>query len=210
MGGFGSGRHSGKNTTGDMLALDIRRLSRDGLLKPGQSFNWQWSRNGEAVGNINIRTETDRVTLDYRTRDRGGEWQAMSYPVWITWTSCTYGGQRAWWLCPAAGCGRRVAVLFGGKIYACRHCHQLAYRTQREQAHDRAGNKADKLRDRLQWEPGILNGNGGKPRGMHWRTFWKLQAQHDAFVQQTIAGMRAKFGKHMGRLNTINEKLADP
>lgn len=85
-------------------------------------------------------------------------------------------------------------MLYGGKVYACRHCHKLAYRTQREQAHDRAGSKADKLRNRLQWEVGILNGNGSKPKGMHWATFDRLEAQHDALVNQTMAGAMAKFG----------------
>ena len=194
MGGFGSGRHGGKSTTNDMHVLDIRKIARAGLLKPGNSFGWQWMCNNEKIAAINMKTETDRVTLDYRTRDRGGEWQAMNYPVRLSWTPCTYGGQRAWWLCPAAGCGRRVAVLYGGKVYACRHCHQLAYRTQREQAHDRAGSKADKLRDKLKWEAGILNGNGIKPKGMHWATFERLQARHDALVNQTMAGMMARFG----------------
>ena len=194
MGGFGSGRHGGKSTTGDMHVLDIRKIARAGRLKPGQSFGWQWTCNGEKIASINMRTDTDRVTLDYRARDRGGEWQAMNYPVRLSWTPCTYGGQRAWWLCPAVGCGRRVAVLYGGKVYACRHCHQLAYKTQREQSHDRAGSKADKLRDRLRWEAGILNGNGIKPKGMHWATFERLQTRHDALVNQTLAGVMAKFG----------------
>jgi hypothetical protein len=36
-------------------------------------------------------------------------------------------------------CGRRVAVLYGGKVYASRrHCHKLAYPTQRQQADYRA------------------------------------------------------------------------
>ena len=201
MGGYNSGRHGGKSCTGDMWALDIRRIQRAGRLKPGQSFNWQWTRNGEPVANINIRTDTDRVTLDYRARDRGGEWQAMNYPVRVTWTSCNYGGQRAWWLCPAVGCGRRVAVLYGGKVYACRHCHRLAYRTQREQSHDRACSMADKLRDRLGWEAGILNGNGSKPKGMHWRTFKRLQARHDDLVNQSLAGMAAKLGISRDRLD---------
>ena len=194
MGGFGSGRHGGKSTTGDMHVLDIRKIARAGRLTPGQSFGWQWTCNGEKIASINMRTDTDRVTLDYRARDRGGEWQAMNYSVRLSWTPCTYGGQRAWWLCPAVGCGRRVAVLYGGKVYACRHCHQLAYKTQREQPHDRAGSKADKLRDQLQWEAGILNGNGGKPKGMHLATFTRLQARHDALVNQTLAGVMAKFG----------------
>lgn len=193
MGGFGSGKHGGKSVTGDMLALDIRRIHRAGRLQAGQFFNWQWSRGGAPVANINIQTGTDRVTLIYRSRSNGGEWQDMNYPVYLSWTPCTYGGQRAWWLCPARGCGRRVAVLYGGSVYACRHCHQLAYHTQRESAGDRAGSKADKLRDRLGWEAGILNGNGLKPKGMHWATFERLEARHDALVYQTMAGMMAKF-----------------
>ena len=91
------------------------------------------------------------------------------------------------------GCGRRVAVLYGGNVYACRHCHQLAYKTQREQSHDRAGSKADKLRDRLQWEAGILNGNGIKPKEMHWATFDLLEEEHDALVNQAMAEVIAKF-----------------
>jgi hypothetical protein len=48
MGGFGSGRgQSGKDTTSDYRALDVRRLQRDGLLTPGRSFGWNWTRNGE-------------------------------------------------------------------------------------------------------------------------------------------------------------------
>ncbi|MGH8579130.1 MAG: hypothetical protein ACREVK_03055 [Gammaproteobacteria bacterium] len=38
-------------------------------------------------------------------------------------------------------------------------------------------------------EPGILNGNGWKPKGMHWRTFERLTAEHDAFVGASLAAM---------------------
>ena len=194
MGGFGSGRQGGKSVTGDMLALDIRELQRAGRLQDGLHFKWRWSRNGDPVGNINIRTGTDRVTLTYQQRSNGGDWQDMNYPIFLDWTPCTFGGQRAWWLCPAVGCGRRVAVLYGGSVYACRHCHGLAYRTQREDAGHRASSKAHKLRVRLGWEVGILNGNGGKPKGVHWATFERLEAQHDALVNQSVAGIMAKFG----------------
>ena len=94
-----------------MHALDVRKIQRVGLLKPGRSFGWQWSRGGNQMASINLSTETDRVTLDYRTRSNGGEWRDMKYPVYLSWTGCNYGGQRAWWLCPARGCERRVAVL---------------------------------------------------------------------------------------------------
>ena len=196
MGGFGSGRRFGKDCTDDLRALDLRKINRAGLLTPGRWFSWQWSRNGSTTATIGLRMEADRVVLDYRNKSphhNGGEWEPMTYPVQLDWTACTFGGRRAWWRCPAVGCGRRVGVLYGGRVFACRHCHRLAYRCQREADHDRASRRADKLRDRLSWEPGILNGNGLKPKGMHWRTFEGLHAQHDAHVTQSLAGMVAKF-----------------
>ena len=209
MGGFNSGRHGGKSTTTDMRALDVRKVQREGLLWPGHSFGWSWTRGGETIASINLKVDSGGVTLDYRQRDRGGEWQAMNYPVRLAWTACHYGGQRAWWLCPAVGCGRRVAVLYGGSVFACRHCQRLAYKCQRETPDDRATRRADKLRDRLGWEAGILNGAGDKPKGMHWQTFWRMQASHDAHVMQALAGMSAKLGLTMARLERINKVTAD-
>jgi hypothetical protein len=116
MGGFNSGRHGGKRTTADMRALDIRKIQRDGLLNPGRSFGWTWKRGGETVARINLAVGLGCVTLEYRNRPNGGQWQDMKYPVRLTDTACHYGGQRAWWLCPAVGCGRRVAVLYGGAV----------------------------------------------------------------------------------------------
>ena len=51
---------------------------------------------------------------------------------------------------------------------------QLAYASAREDVCDRATRRADRLRARLGWEPGILNGNGGKPKWMRRRTFERL------------------------------------
>ena len=127
----------------------------------------------------------------------------MNYPVRLAWTGCSFGGRRVWWLCPAVGCGRRVALLFGGAVFACRHCHRLAYRSQREADHDRASRRADNLRDRMGWEPGILNGSGTKPKGMHWRTFERLQASHDFHVKAALAGLAARLGLLGRRLDMI-------
>ena len=77
-------------------------------------------------------------------------------------------------------------------MFACRQCNRLAYRSQREADDDRATRRADKLRNRLGWEPGILNGNGWKPKGMHWRTFERLQASHDAYVSQSMRAMMSR------------------
>ncbi len=208
MGGFGSGRgQEGRDTTSDMLVLDVRRLERDGLLTPGRWSTWTWSRNGKEIASIQIGTEADRVVLNYRSRNNGGEWQPMEYPVSLEWTPCHLGGQRAWFRCPARGCGRRVAILYGGSLFACRHCHKLAYACQRERAYDRAARRADTIRDRLKWEPGILNGNGWKPKGMHWRTFARLKAEHDVFVETSLEGMAKQLGLVGHRLDVVEKML---
>lgn len=131
-------RWQSKNTTEDYRQLDVRRLQRDGLLDRRYFFSWQWSRNGEVVANINIRPEGDRVILSYRHRKTGNEWMSEEYAVALERTQCHYGGERVWFRCPARGCGRRVAILYGGGIFACRHCHCLAYESQREAPHYRA------------------------------------------------------------------------
>lgn len=194
MGGFGSGsRQGGKGTISDMWALDVRRLRRDGLLTLGRSFEWHWSRNEKVVASINVRTEAERVILNYRSRTCGGEWKTVEYAVYLEWTSCNLGGRRAWFLCPAVGCGRRAAILFGGAIFACRHCHKLAYACQRETDDERAARRADAIRRRLRWQAGILNGEGSKPKGMHWLTFERLLAEHKDFVNASLAGMMKRF-----------------
>jgi hypothetical protein len=196
MGGWGSGSwQCGKDTTSDYRALDVRRLQRDRLLTPGYSVGWNWTRSGETVASIHVRAETNRIILNYRHKCGSNDWWPMDYSVYLDWTDCNLGGRRAWLLCPARGCGRRVALLYigGSGIFACRHCYNLAYASQRESCEDRSARRADRIRDRLGWEPGILNGEGDKPKGMHWRTFERLHAEHNEFVNASLAGMMQRF-----------------
>ena len=201
MGGYNSGRRGGKDTTSDRRTLDVRKLQRDSLLKPGQSFAWNWSRGGNVIASINLKVAADSVMLDYRSQRYGGEWQEMRYPVRLAWTACHYGGQRVWWLCPGAGCGRRVAVLYGGSVFACRHCHQLAYQSQRD---NNAFGPADKLRARMGWVPGIAYGPGEKPKGMHWKTYLRLMNDYHRHVSRAVADSSARLERMNGKLSRIN------
>ena len=203
MGGRGSGRRyqGGKDITSDYRSLDVRRLQRDGLLAPGKAFSWTWTRDDKTVASIQLRTEANRLILDYRYRRRGDDWQPMEYPVWLDWTDCTFGGRRAWFRCPAQGCGRRVAILYLAGMFVCRHCLRLAYVCQRESADDRAARRADRIRVQLGWELGILNGKGWKPKGMRCRTFERLSAEHDAFVSVSLAGMAKRLGLLRGQID---------
>ena len=146
------------------------------------------------MASINILADSGSVTLTYRQRPNGGEWQDKNYPVWLAHTACNLGGDRVWWQCPASDCGRRVALLYlgGAGIFACRHCYRLAYRSQRESETDRAYRPADKLRARLGWQAGILNPAGSKPKGMHWKTYERLTSAYHNEASRAMAGMSAK------------------
>ncbi|MDG4594674.1 MAG: hypothetical protein P9F75_03105 [Candidatus Contendobacter sp.] len=88
-----------------------------------------------------------------------------------------------------------MAILYGGAIFACRHCYRLAYPSQREAPHDRAAQRANKIRARLGWEPGILNGPGWcKPKGMHQRTYERLSAEAEKWTAASLAKMMRRFG----------------
>jgi hypothetical protein len=204
MGGLGSGRRGqvGKGITNDYCALDVRRLQREELLVAGKSFVWSWYHNDEKISSIQIHAQDGRVMLDYRHQHGEEEWKTQYYPVRLDWTTCNYGGRRAWFLCPASGCGQRVALLYIGSsgIFACRHCCQLAYASQRESWDDRAARRADKIRARLKWKRGILNRNGGRPKGMHWKTYWRLKTKHDVFVDVALVGIARRLGILMDRL----------
>jgi len=195
MGGPSSGNrwhYGAKSTTDDYRTLDVRRWAREGMLEPGHWGWWQWTRDGEIVASIQARAEEGRVILIYRHRSGGEEWKDEEYPVRIVRTRCNLGGSRAWFICPAVGCGRRVAILYGGGIFACRSCHRLAYASSREDAGGRATRRADRLRERLGWEPGILNGEGSKPKWMRWHTFERLTAQHDCLFERSMWEMIVK------------------
>lgn len=201
MGGRGSGRkggYSGKTETGDAMPLDIRKLTRKGLLAPGSSFSWQWTVNDRKVAGINIRVDLQSVVLSYFMKSTG---EVVEQRVQTQTSPCHLGGERHWFTCPK--CGKRVAVLYApGQYFACRQCGGLGYATQKEGVGDRASSKADKIRKRLGWQAGILNGDGGKPKGMHWATYQRLKGNYDALVQVSLQDM----GRKLGILNKMLER----
>ena len=187
MGGPGSGnrwRYGAMSTTDERCALDVRRLAREGALQPGYRGKRQWTRYGEAMASIQLQADKGHLILMWRSDERT-KWKNKSHLVHIARTPCNLGGTRAWFVCPAASCGRRVAVLYSS-AFVCRHCSRLAYASQREDAAQRAASQADKIRARLGWRPGILNSNGDRPKSMRWQTFWRLQSQIESLTRKSL------------------------
>jgi len=204
MGGYFStrwGLHRTRPETDPLLALDVRRLKRDGALQPGALATQQWTRGGEPSGTIHTYVDARRpdfLILDYQTRDYGGPWVPVRELIQLITTPCNYGGERVWFACPR--CWSRRAVLFSlGGHFRCRACHDLAYSSTREDERDRAMRHVRTLRRQL-------GGTGGepafvapaKPAGMHWRTYERIcdqllmaedgtDALHDAAFTRILA-----------------------
>jgi hypothetical protein len=106
MGGPGSGgwfRCDKKGAVEDHQRLDVRELHRERGIKPG-----------------------DWMTVQYEWCGAPG-----SQEVHFDWTPCHFGGKRPWLIC--MDCGRRVGVIYlRVKKFACRHCHDLTYRSCQE------------------------------------------------------------------------------
>ena len=192
MGGSGSGnwyRWNSKDTADSNISIDIRWCARHGYLVPGNWFSLAWTRNGQPTGNISVRVEgaggrVTRLVLIYRSRRPGQDWQDVSEPVEVTYTPCHYGGQRPWFICPGVVngryCGRRVAILYGPSTYfLCRHCYDLAYQSQRENAAGRARDKAQNIRRRLGGSMNLGMPFPPKPPRMHWKTYKRLKWEAD-------------------------------
>ena len=199
MGGEGSGnwyRFDKKTTTDECHSVDVRYLQRHDLLIPGRWFSLRWSRADRETGSIRVLVEgaerPEQMILLYRHRDGlGGQWKDVREPVPLSWTACNFGRERPWFICPGAGCGRRVAVLYGpGRYFLCRHCYDLVYESQRKNGMYRALHKAQSIRERLGGSANMTKPFPEKPKGMHHETYWRLREEHDEAEMEQLAGMR--------------------
>lgn len=205
MGGLGSGRPGWKRKTNHLRSIDANRMYKAGQLHPGHWGGWKWSENGEKTASINTQADFSRLTLKYRVRPYGEDWEDIVEPIALDWIESHHGGKRPYFLCLASvnghACGRRVVKLYlGGRYFLCRQCQRLAYSSQSETQMQRAMRKANKIRTFLSkdrdagiWEV--------KPKGMHRKTYLRhveameaADAEADsaffAMFQRRFPGMR--------------------
>lgn len=166
-------------------------------------------RTTDALASINIKqisidsAASGSVQLRYAK-----DGKPFDHTVFLAKTTCNYGGFRYWFICRY--CNRRVGLLYlSGGQFACRHCHRLAYKSERECNTYRLYRKADKIRVRLGWGAGVALPDGGKPKGMHWKTFYRMKARHDVTAQRVFGAtdqlcneMSSRLQRQFDRLNS--------
>lgn len=131
--------------------------------------------------------KANSIDLAYSYRGK-----SYSYSIRLDKTACNYGHYRHWWLCPK--CSKRVSVLYCAGAYVCRGCIGAPYGSQLQQPIDRLFSRAEAIRARLKWQAGIAHGNQGRPKHMHFTTYYKL-------VQKICGASMAAIDKNRGSIS---------
>lgn len=98
-------------------------------------------------------------------------------------------------------------MLYGGKYFRCRTCYRLTYSSEYEGAWERLRGKAERVRKKLGDRTGISIGDFNpfppRPKGMHQRTYARLEQQDLAYQERLALGCEAsfysRFGRHLDR-----------
>lgn len=210
MGGNGSGHYShrsghGRPTMEGFHRVECWKVFRSHR-KHGRYFLWSWKRGTGDAGSVAVEVlpkaelankQTGQafpgrgaVVFRYRRTPYGGEPEDVENIIPLHWTSPNFGGMRPWFLCPR--CFRRVGVLaLYGNAFFCRRCLGASYEVRNERPSYRFMRRRDKLLARL-------GPDGGRPKGMHWRTYERIREQADAAEYLSLAvglaEIRGRFG----------------
>lgn len=203
MGGIGSGRRKYIDLYLDQCtALDITKLQRAGVLKPGIELRIALSRQRREVF---VRSEADGLEVSIAFASGEETEETARQLIGIVRTSCRFGGSRPYFVCPGYWaehpCGRRVAKLwFLDECFLCRSCQGLNYRSQSQSARQRKLRRGNKIRRRLGGTPTAPFPE--RPKGMWRRTYERLknearQAEAEALQPylRTISRLTSAFTK---------------
>jgi hypothetical protein len=216
MGGVGSGgyyRFGSKDRVEDHLSIDVRSWHRSGLLEPLSAFTTTWSRYlGEPSISVVVLGVTgecaNAVRISYFWGLPGSEKEDIAYRVPIDWTACNFGGRRPWFVCPGLHCGRRSALLYlSGGYFLCRRCQELSYASQRERDSSvPALHRCQRIRTKLGGSPNMREPFPDKPKGMHWKTYWRMYERHEVAWAQYVGALTVEVGRISSRLDAIADR----
>lgn len=191
MGGSRSGRYGWRGVVEHRCRLHVRDLKTRGGFVAGTAGSLTWTRGGEEASSVGFTIAAGCVTLRYSRRGedeegRGVEWPT-TFPITYIAAPCRFGGQRYFWLC--GSCGKRREAVFlhsSGRLWACRACLRLQYKSQRLSPGDRMERRAEAIYDSLggEHDDGLIH----KPKRMRWTTFHRRMDRAEA-LSEAAAGV---------------------
>jgi hypothetical protein len=169
----------------EFLSLDVAWLRRRGACYVGYSGTLRWTRHGRETGSIGYTVEREGLRLRYRNAPRpGGIPQDVNELIPIVTTAPHFGGVRHWFLC--SSCARRCRIIYGGSLFRCRRCCGARYDSQYQHPALTVCDRRWAIRQRLEERGspsallfGLDDGLPPKPKGMHWRTYRRLEQFDD-------------------------------
>jgi hypothetical protein len=187
QGGYGGA------TVEQTRSIDINELRRAGYTGTPPT-NWWVHRIKLLRSDIQPQNcNEEAITLDNQV-------------IHITHLPWHYRGQRAYFLCD---CGRTVGKLYApfGYPWRCRHCYGLTYATRQAAPQYRLILKAQKIREQLRGNLGVINAFPDKPKGMHWRRYTRLRLVHDQAVANSLATLTPFFGRVTGDVSEFTRAM---
>ena len=160
----------------ELLRISAHQLGKHiGDYSRAATIDWGWPSGAW----VRMRSDTGMgITFHYDYQRKPVE----LYRAQLVTTAQHLGGVRYWWLCPR--CRRRVAHLYGGPMFWCRHCHGLTYATVQERR-DMIGTMDVRLLQLFR----RLKGDGNfltvprKPAWMRWRTYYRLADEYNELLK---------------------------
>ncbi len=120
-----------------LKSIDIKKLKEWKIFKSHSHYGTlRWHSNDVSTGSMNYSfTQEEKqgtIEFDYKIRKSDSEeWQKLKYWVQIEKQRCYFGGNRAWFRCPVAQCGRRCRKLYlWNGYFVCRKCTRCWYESQ--------------------------------------------------------------------------------
>ena len=176
----------------DVPEFSVLKCTRSGSLRNGSQSTVTWHFLNGQIGQGKIHSHGESITLDYQMRSGDEAWHSEKIDIELDFTPVHLGGERTWFLCPS--CGRRCLSLYWLSQFECRRCHDLVYRTARVDSLQRLEVRLSKVRSKV--EGRVVAGAfiPRRPKGMHHRTYAKLDTEQREIERQMWRTAVARFG----------------
>ena len=163
--------------------LEIGPLSRAGFLDGAHTEQLVIHDAAGRAVTLTLRAGDGEVIAEMIPVDHPAA--VMRESIIVSYTSCNFGGRRAWWICPQCS-SRRGALFEHQQHWRCRDCLGLSYHSQRVSRAERLANKIKGLREQLGPSP-FDAGLPERPKGMrrcrYFRTLLKWREARRKWFQ---------------------------